>query len=185
VALFEKTDLAAGTHTIKVVCTGTKNASASNTVCALDAFASISFPANNAFYKVLNKSTGMANDVGGGSTADSASVIQWNDTGAQNQQWRFVSVGDGSYKIINQNSGKLLDVNNGSTADGAAVIQYHDNNGANQHWTLIPSGNGYYKIKNVNSNLVLASAGTGAGTQLVQKTDTGADSQLWKVVNTD
>lgn len=42
--LFEKTDLAAGPHTIKVVCTGTKNAASTSTVCALDAFASIHFP---------------------------------------------------------------------------------------------------------------------------------------------
>jgi hypothetical protein len=185
VVLFEKTDLAAGSHTIKVVCTGTKNASSSNTVCALDAFANISFPVTNAFYKLLNKNSGMAIDVGGGSTSDGAGVIQWNDSGAQNQHWRFVAAGDGSYKIAGQNSGKLLDVSNGATTDGASVIQWHDDSGANQHWTLTATQNGYYKITNVNSHMVLAvpSSSTSAGTQLVQTTDTGADNQLWKVVN--
>ncbi|MGC9542289.1 RICIN domain-containing protein [Streptomyces sp. UG1] len=159
VVLFEKTDLAAGPHTIKVVCTGTKNASASNTVCALDAFASIVFPAKNAFY--------------------------WNDTGAQNQRWRWVAVGDGSYEIVSQNSGLLLDVTGGSTADGATIVQRADDNGTSQHWTLVADGNGYYKIKNVNSGKLLAVSNSTAGTQLVQTTDTNADSQLWRAVNVD
>ncbi|MES4907980.1 MULTISPECIES: RICIN domain-containing protein [unclassified Streptomyces] len=185
VVLFEKTDLAAGPHTIKVVCTGTKNASASNTVCALDAFASIAFPAKNAFYKVLNKNGGRAIDVSGGSTSAGANVIQWNDTGAQNQRWRWVAVGDGSYEIVNQNSGLLLDVTNGSEADGATIVQRADDNGASQHWTLVADGNGYYKIKNVNSGKLLAVSNSTAGTQLVQTTDTNADSQLWRAVNVD
>ncbi|MFD8387118.1 RICIN domain-containing protein [Streptomyces sp. NPDC059679] len=185
VVLFEKTDLAAGPHTIKVVCTGTKNASASNTVCALDAFASIAFPAKNAFYKVLNKNGGRAIDVSGGSTSAGANVIQWNDTGAQNQRWRWVAVGDRSYEIVNQNSGLLLDVTNGSEADGATIVQRADDNGASQHWTLVADGNGYYKIKNVNSGKLLAVSNSTAGTQLVQTTDTNADSQLWRAVNVD
>ncbi|MEW2120563.1 RICIN domain-containing protein [Streptomyces sp. NPDC005474] len=183
VPLFEKTDLAAGPHTIKVVCTGTKNAASSNTVCALDAFASMPFPAKNAFYKVLNKSGGKAIDVSGGSTSAGASIIQWTDTGAQNQHWRWVAVGDGSYEIVNQNSGQLLDVTSGSTADGATIVQQPDNNGASQHWTLVANGNGYYKIKNVNSGKLLATSTANA--QLVQTTDTNADSQLWQAVNVD
>ncbi|MDN0196228.1 RICIN domain-containing protein [Streptomyces sp. S.PNR 29] len=185
VVLFEKTDLAAGPHTIKVVCTGTKNASASSTVCALDAFASIAFPAKNAFYKVLNKNSGKAIDVSGGSTSAGANVIQWNDTGAQNQRWRWVAVGDGSYEIVNQNSGLLLDVTDGSGADGATIVQRADDNGASQHWTLVADGNGYYKIKNVNSGKLLTVSNSTAGTQLVQTTDTNADSQLWRAVNVD
>ncbi|MER5794048.1 RICIN domain-containing protein [Streptomyces sp. NPDC001980] len=187
VPLFEKTDLAAGPHTIKIVCTGMKNAASSNTVCALDAFASIPFPATNAFYKVLNKNSGKATDVAGGSTSAGANIIQWNDTGAQNQRWRWVAVGDGSYEIVSQNSGLLLDVTSGSTADSATISQQPDDNGADQHWTLVAGGNGYYKIKNVNSGKLLAVSGssTTAGAQLVQTTDTNADSQLWQVVNVD
>lgn len=187
VPLFEKTDLAAGPHTIKVVCTGTKNAASSGTVCALDAFASIPFPVTNALYKVLNKNSGKAIDVSGGSTSAGANIIQWNDTGSQNQHWRWAAVGDGSYEIVNQNSGQLLDVANASTADNATVVQWTDDNGANQHWTLTAAGNGYYKIKNVKSGKLLAVSGssTTAGAQLVQTTDTNADSQLWQAVNVD
>ena len=185
VPLFEEADLAAGPHTIRVVCAGTKNAASSNTVCGLDAFASIAFPDTNAFYKVLNKNSGKAIDVSGASTAAGANIIQWNDTGVQNQHWRWVAVGDGSYEIVSQTSGQLLDVTSGSTADGATIIQQPDNDGADQHWTLVAAGNGYYKIKNVNSGKLLAVSGssTTAGAQLVQTTDTNADSQLWQAVN--
>ncbi|KUM81484.1 RICIN domain-containing protein [Streptomyces griseorubiginosus] len=183
VPLFERTNLAAGPHTIKVVCTGTKNSAASNTVCALDAFAAIQFPAKNANYKVVNKGSNKAIDVSGGSLSAGANIIQWTDSGAGNQNWRFVPVGDGSYEIVTRNSALLMDVSGAATADGATIVQSSDTNVANQHWTLTASGNGYYKIKNVNSGKVLDVSSS--GTQLVQSTDTNADSQLWKVVSVD
>ncbi|MET7691277.1 RICIN domain-containing protein [Streptomyces sp. NPDC005483] len=183
VPLFEKTDLAAGPHTIRVVCTGTKNAASSGTVCALDAFASIAFPATNANYKIVNKGSAKAIDVSGGSMSAGANVIQWTDTGAVNQNWVFSPVGDGSYEIVSRNSGLVMDVSGGVTTDGANIVQSSDTNVANQRWTLVAAGNGYYKVKNVNSNdLLTVSSG---GTQLVQSADTGADSQLWKMVNVD
>ncbi|MBW8793787.1 MAG: RICIN domain-containing protein [Streptomyces sp.] len=183
VPLFERTNLPAGPHTIKVVCTGTKNSAASSAVCALDAFASIQFPAKNANYKVVNKGSNKAVDVSGGSLTAGADIIQWTDSGAGNQNWRFVPVGDGSYEIVSRNSALLMDVSGASTADGATIVQSSDTNAANQHWTLTATGNGYYKIKNVNSGKVLdVSSG---GTQLAQTTDTNADSQLWKIVNVD
>ncbi|MFC8435802.1 RICIN domain-containing protein [Streptomyces sp. NPDC057253] len=183
VPLFEKTDLAAGPHTIKVVCTGTKNAASSGAVCALDAFASIAFPVTNANYKIVNKSSSKAVDVSGASMSAGANVIQWTDSGALNQNWRFAPVGDGSYEIVSRNSDLLMDVSGGVTTDGANIVQSSDTNAANQRWTLVATGSGYYKIKNVNSNdLLTVSSG---GTQLVQSTDTGADSQLWKMVNVD
>lgn len=187
VPLFEKTDLPAGPHTIKVVCTGTKNTASSNTVCALDAFASISFPATNANYKLVNKNSAKPIDVSGASTSAGANVIQWNDTGAPNQNWRFVPTGDGSYKIVSRNSYLPMDVSGASTADGASVIQSADTNGADEHWTLVAAGNGYYKLQNVNSGKVLDVSGssTSAGAQLVQTTDTNANSQLWQVVSVD
>ncbi|MGW2487917.1 RICIN domain-containing protein [Streptomyces sp. NPDC001606] len=119
VPLFEKTDLAAGAHTIKVVCTGTKNTASSNTVCALDAFASIPFPTTSVLYKVLNKNSGKVIDISGASTAAAANAIQWNDTAGQNQRWLWVPVGGGAYEIVNENSGQLLDVTGGSTTDDA------------------------------------------------------------------
>ncbi|MFB6850241.1 RICIN domain-containing protein [Streptomyces sp. NPDC056373] len=183
VPLFEKTDLAAGPHTIRVVCTGTKNSASSGTVCALDAFASIAFPVTNGNYKIVNKGSSKAVDVSGGSKTAGANVIQWSDGGALNQNWRFAPVGNGSYEIVSRNSDLLMDVSGGVTTDGANIVQSTDNNAASQRWTVVATGNGYYKIKNVNSSDVLTVSP--GGTQLVQSTDTNADGQLWKVVNVD
>ncbi|MCL6738272.1 RICIN domain-containing protein [Streptomyces neyagawaensis] len=134
---------------------------------------------------MVNKGSNKTIDVSGGSLTAGANVIQWNDTGAGNQNWRFAPVGDGSYEIVSRNSGLLMDVSGASTADGATVIQSADTNAANQRWTLVADGNGYYKIKNVNSGKLLSVPNTTAGTQLAQTTDTGADSQLWRAVNVD
>ncbi|MEU1317169.1 RICIN domain-containing protein [Streptomyces tibetensis] len=162
-----------------MVSTGTKNTASSGAVCALDAFASIAFPATNANYKLVDKGSSKAVDVSGASMSDGANVIQWTDSGALNQNWRFVPVGDGSYEIVSRNSALLMDIG----GDGTSIVQSSDDNAPSQHWTLVAAGNGYYKIKNVNSNKLLdVSPG---GTQLVQSTDTNADSQLWKVVNVD
>ncbi|WP_202919419.1 RICIN domain-containing protein [Saccharothrix deserti] len=183
--LFRKTDLSAGQHTIKVVCKGTKNAASTGTVCALDAFSSVSatFPVQGAYYKIVNRNSGMAVDVSGGSTSDGATVIQWGYNSADNQNWRFESASGGNFKIVSQKSGKLLDVLGASTADGASVVQWTDQNGANQHWQLVDAGSGYSKIRNVNSGKVLGVSGssTAAGAQLVQVTDTSANSQLWQI----
>jgi hypothetical protein len=182
--LFRKTDLSAGPHTIKVVCKGTKNAASSNTVCALDAFSSVAFPAQGAYYKILNRNSGLSVDVASGSTSDGARVVQWGYNNVANQHWRFESAGSGAFEISSQKSGKLIDVDRASTADNATVLQWADNDGANQRWQLVDAGNGYSKLRNVNSGKVLAVSGssTAAGAQIVQVTDTGANSQQWQII---
>ncbi|WP_235549798.1 RICIN domain-containing protein, partial [Paenibacillus sp. Soil766] len=119
VVLYQNSNLLNGSHTIKVVCKGTKNASSSNTICALDAFASISAPDQTAYYKLVNKNSGKVMDVNGGSLNSGANIIQWNDTSAVNQHFQIVKTASGDYKIINKNSGKVLDVSGGSTSTGA------------------------------------------------------------------
>jgi len=184
VVLFRKTDLSIGQHTVRIVCKGTKNAAATGTVCALDAFSSVAFPtAQNASYKIVNRNSGMAVDVLGASTSDGANIVQWGYGNADNQHWKFESVGSGAYEISSRSSGKLLDVLGASTADNATVVQWADNNGANQRWQLVDAGNGYVKLRNVNSGKVLGVSGssTTAGDQILQVPDTGATSQQWQV----
>ncbi|KRF18386.1 RICIN domain-containing protein [Paenibacillus sp. Soil787] len=186
VVLYQNSNLLNGSHTIKVVCKGTKNASSSDTVCALDAFASISAPDQTAYYKLVNKNSGKVMDVNGGSYNSGATIIQWNDTSGLNQHWQFVKTASGDYKIINQKSGKVLDVSGGSTSTGANLIQSDDTNAASQHWQLIDvgTGNGYFKIKNTNSTYLadVTGSSTTAGAQLIQSSDTGVNSQQWQLV---
>jgi hypothetical protein len=184
VVLFRKTDLPVGSHTIKVVCKGTKSTASSNTICALDAFSSAAFPAQNGFYKIVNRNSGLAVDVSSGSTSDGAGVVQWGYHGAGNQHWRFESVSGGAFEISGQHSGKLIDVSGASTADNAPVVQWADTDGGSQRWQLVDAGNGYSKLRNVNSGKVLAVSGSSAkaGDRIVQVTDTGANSQQWQIV---
>ncbi|WP_112263125.1 RICIN domain-containing protein [Lentzea terrae] len=183
VALFRKTDLPVGSHTIKVVCKGTKNPAASSAVCALDAFSSVGF-APNGYYKIVNRNSGLAVDVSSGSTSDGASIIQWAYNNADNQNWKFEPVSEGVFEISCRRSGKLIDVYRASTADDAAVVQWTDKNDSNQRWQLVDAGNGYSKLRNANSGKVLAVSGssTTAGGRIVQVTDTGANSQQWQIV---
>ncbi|MEJ2854079.1 MULTISPECIES: RICIN domain-containing protein [unclassified Saccharothrix] len=183
VVLFRKTDLPVGSHTIKVVCKGTKNPAATGSVCALDAFSSVGF-ARNGYYKIVNRNSGLAVDVTSGSTSDGARLIQWAYGNADNQNWRFEPVSGGAFEISSRRSGKLIDVYEASTADNAAVVQWADRDSANQRWQLVDAGNGYSKLRNVNSGKVLAVSGssTAAGAGIVQTTDTGAAGQQWQIV---
>ena len=80
VVLYQNANLLNGSHTIKVVCKGTKNASSSATTCAVDAFASISTPDQTTYYKLVNKNSSKVMDVNGASLNSGANIIQWNDT---------------------------------------------------------------------------------------------------------
>ena len=53
-----------------------------------------------------------------------ANIQQWSCTGADNQRWRLVAMGDGSYEVVGKQSGKCLDVTNQSLLDGANVQQW-------------------------------------------------------------
>ena len=84
--------------------------------------------------KLVNRNSGKALDVGGGSTADGGRVIQYRDTGGTNQHWQLVGSA-GFTTLVNRNSGKVLEVNAGSTVDGASIVQWTGNDGMNQQWT--------------------------------------------------
>ncbi len=70
------------------------------------------------------------------STADSALVVQFADSGTADHLWQLVDNGDGWYRIRNQNSGKVLGVDRMSTADSAQVVQFADSGTADHLWRL-------------------------------------------------
>jgi hypothetical protein len=76
----------------------------------LIAFSSVAFPALSGIYKIVNRNSGMAVDVLGASTSDGGNIVQWGYGGADNQHWKFESVGGGAFEISSQRSGKLIDV---------------------------------------------------------------------------
>ncbi|MDK8191926.1 RICIN domain-containing protein [Paenibacillus sp. UMB7766-LJ446] len=138
---------------------------------------------SGAIYKLINRNSSLALDVNGASTAGGATIIQWNDNGAANQQWKLESAGNRYYKIRNVGSGLLLDVNQSSTQGGAALIQWQDNGGNNQQWLPVDVG-GYLVLVNRNSGLTvdINQSSTTAGALTIQWADNGGANQQWSLV---
>jgi beta-glucanase (GH16 family) len=135
----------------------------------------------NGTYKVLNRNSGKALDVGGVSTADGAGVQQWTYGGGSNQRWTIEVQSDGAYKITAMHSGKSLAIDGGSTADGARVIQWPYGGQTDQRWKIESAGGGYYRVVNVRSNkcLDVTSASTADGASCVQWPSNGGNNQQW------
>lgn len=136
-----------------------------------------------AIYKLVNRNSGLVLDVNGASTAGGATIIQWNDNGAVNQQWKLEPAGNGYYSLRNVGSGLLLDVNSGSTQGGAALIQWQANGGYNQQWLPIDVG-GYLVLANRNSGLTvdINQGSMTAGASTIQWEDNGGANQQWRLV---
>ncbi|MDH6219588.1 RICIN domain-containing protein [Streptomyces pseudovenezuelae] len=134
------------------------------------------------YYTIKNVNSGLLADVYQGSTADNASVIQWQSNSGANQQWNIVRVSGNLYKIVNRNSGKVLDLSNSSHAKGAALVQRTYNGGNNQLWYFEPTSSGYV-VRNFESRQALEVPGnsTTGGTALDQWAPLNQTNQLWTI----
>lgn len=90
-----------------------------------------------AWRRIQNQHSLKVLGVDGMSTANSANVVQFDDNGTADHNWRLVDAGGGWFKIVNQHSGKLLAVQNMSTANSAPVQQFEDNGSADHLWRLL------------------------------------------------
>jgi hypothetical protein len=131
---------------------------------------------------VTSVNSGQVIDVLNGSTGDGAPIVQYPNSLAPSQLWRFDLIGlPNIYRISSASTGKVLDVSGASTADGAPVIQWPWNGGANQQWRFENLGGDQFRIVNVGSGKVLdvQSASQTPGTQLIQWPWNGGANQLW------
>ena len=129
----------------------------------------------------VNKKSGLALDIEGGSTANNANIIQAALSGAESQRWSLDYNERGHFRLANGMSGRVLDVPDESTQDGVELVQYDDHDSDNQGWRLVDRGRGEYLIRNQNSQkLVGVVAGSDAeGAAIEQRTETGGDEQVW------
>ncbi|MFD3885389.1 RICIN domain-containing protein [Streptomyces microflavus] len=136
------------------------------------------------WYRISNRHSGKVLGVDGMSTANSAHVVQFGDTGTADHLWRLVANGDGWYRIRNRHSGKVLGVDLMSTANSAHVVQFDDNDTADHLWQLVPDGAGWYRIRNRNSDKVLGVDGmsTADSAHVVQYDDNGTADHLWRLL---
>ncbi|MFJ1709592.1 RICIN domain-containing protein [Kitasatospora sp. NPDC088346] len=118
-------------------------------------------------------------DVGGGSTANGASVVQRSCGPALSQQWRLEDTSLGYVHIIARHSSKCLNVEGKSAADGAAVVQWLCTTGSNDDWKLEDTGSGYYRLVARHSGkcLKVSAGSTAQDAAFVQWTCDGSSSE--------
>jgi Ricin-type beta-trefoil lectin domain-like len=135
-----------------------------------------------AYYKLVNRNSGLVLGVSGGSLANGAQLIQWTDTGSEDQAWH-VTTTNGVTRFGNRNSGQVIGIWQAGKAEGDDAVQWLDTESADQAWTLEADGS-YYKILNSNSAMVLGVLGgsTTVGAAVVQWDDTGSLDQQWSLV---
>ncbi|MDU1855478.1 MAG: RICIN domain-containing protein, partial [Clostridium baratii] len=157
---------------------------------AMDAFkdsAFNKFPNTNATYKIINRISGKALNVSGGSKENGATIEQYTYYGWDSQKWKLIDLNNGYYKIMNVGSGKILDISASSLDNGASTIQWSNNNGWNQQWKFYTTNDNYYKIQNRNSSKILdieASSKEECAPN-IQWTDNGGWNQMWVLVEVD
>ena len=134
-------------------------------------------------FVLINRQSGLALDVEGGSSADGADLVQVVPSGAESQRWSLNYNERGHFRLTNVMSGKVVDVPDESTEDGVELIQYEDLNGDNQGWRLIDLGDGEYRIVNQNSQkfMGVVAGSVVEGAAIEQRSETGGDEQTWIV----
>lgn len=137
---------------------------------------------SGAYYKIVNRNSGKALDIPGGNSANNTQLVQWNDVGNNNQQFRLIANSDGYFTIVNRGTGKAVD-NAGKTADNSPVVEWDQSSSDNQKWKLIDTGDGYYKLQVKSSQKYIDVSGSSMNNDAGIVTNSGSTSlsQQWKV----
>ncbi|WP_309115384.1 endo-1,4-beta-xylanase [Saccharothrix sp.] len=132
-------------------------------------------------YRLVASHSGKAADINGASTAAGALLIQWTAGSGLNQQFDFLSSGEGYYRVRARHSGLVLQATGTST--GADIVQQPDANSAAQQWRVVDHGGGVISLVNRASNLALDvwSASTADGARISQWTYTGGANQRFQL----
>lgn len=142
----------------------------------------VNAPAGVAYWgKSVN--SGLVIDDPRSSTTSNTQLIQWSQTGHNNQKWMFAQSADGSWNIKNVLSGLCVAVDNASTSVRAAVVQTICTGGAEQKWQLKAQGSGH-EVINQHSGQCLDVTGSSTvhGTPLIQYPCHGGPNQQWTLV---
>ena len=135
-------------------------------------------------FEIVNKLTGKALDISGGSASLGTPIEQNSLNGLSEQRWTFVPTPDGYYKITNAHTGKVLDVTGVSADNGASIQEWDDIGGKNQQWRVVPVNDVHYMIVNRLSGRVLdVTNGSALDEAPIQQWDyQGNPQQLWSLV---
>jgi hypothetical protein len=138
-----------------------------------------------ATYQLMNRNSGQALAVSGGSTNPGALIVQEPQATAGAQRWQLLGEHNGYDKLVNVGSGLVLDVPGGSTAQGVQLDQASDASSTNQAWAVVSNGAGYYTLTNQKSGMVadVSGASTTAGASVIQWPANGGTNQQWQLVS--
>ena len=125
-------------------------------------------------------------DVRGASTQNSVLVDGYPGHGRSNQQWKFISVGEGIYEIEPQHApGKRLDVSGSNSIQNTEIHTYDRHGRANQQWRLLPSDTPeVYALEPVNAPGMRLDIVENQNRfrALLGESDPNRKSQLWRLV---
>ncbi len=76
-------------------------------------------------------------DAMNGSPDNGTPIIQWDQHGGNNQQFRIEPLGDNQFALRAVHSGKVLDVSGISRENGAQIHQWDWVGGNNQRWRIV------------------------------------------------
>ncbi|RAG84379.1 hypothetical protein DN069_17095 [Streptacidiphilus pinicola] len=135
-------------------------------------------------YRIANGATGGRIDVSNDSTADGASILQWQDNGQADQRWSFTAQSGGAVTVVNANSGKLLNIPGPTTGQGTQLIQYHDDGNSNSRWQVLDAGPNLVQFRSVyDGQLIdLNNSGRSNGTSVLQWPADGGVNQTWTLL---
>lgn len=138
-------------------------------------------------YKIVSLFSNMAIDVARGSQQPNTNIIQWHDSGSNNQRWYFTDAGNGQFRIHSANSYLVLDVQNQLSGDGAAIVQNYVSTSQSQMFSIDSVGVNAYVIEAHHSNkaLTVNNGSRQANAQIVQSDYRGESSQKWKIMLVD
>lgn len=137
---------------------------------------------SSAYYKIVNRNSGKALDIPGGNSANNTQLVQWNDVGNNNQQFKLIANSDGYYTIVNRGTSKAVD-NAGKTADNSPVVEWDQTSSDNQKWKLIDTGDGYYKLQAKSGQKYIDVSGSSMNNDagIVINSSSTSLSQQWKI----
>lgn len=135
---------------------------------------------NNKVYYIRNKHSGKYLDVTGAGTGNGTDAIQWHFTGATNQQWKTIYMGNGTYKLMAMNTtDKYLEVEFNNNNNGT-ILDIFGGDYTEQYWYIMknPSASSYRilsKCSNYTKGATVEGASSGDGATIFQYTYTIAE----------
>ncbi len=135
-------------------------------------------------FVIMNKLSGKALAVTGGSRSDGATIEQSTYSNDPAQQWQVTPLDSTYYVIWNESSRKVLDDTGFSTTNGTQMQQWTYWGGDTQQWQLISIDGTYYEFINKHSGKALDVRGlsTSDGAAVQQWDYLGGLNQQWQLV---